>query len=67
MPASASLPPGVEPRLAYSVLETARLLDVGESTVWRLLRDGKLQRINIRGATRVPFASIQQLLEGGEQ
>jgi len=50
-------------RLAHSIPETARLLDVSESTVRRLIADGALKAVRIRGYLRVPRAELYRLLE----
>ncbi len=51
--------------LAVDAKEAARLLSIGESTLWRLARAGKLpEPIKIGGATRWRVADLQQHLAG---
>lgn len=56
-------------RLAYSVPETAELLNVSESTVWRLVNDGTLRAIRLRGSTRIAGESLHRAIgsEGAAQ
>lgn len=49
-----------------SVRETAKRLYVSERTVWRLLEDGQLPRVKVRGVTRIPTSAVDRLLVGGE-
>jgi len=48
-----------------SVKEVMRRLDCGRSTVYRLLNDGSLDSITIRGARRVRVDSVNRLASGG--
>lgn len=45
-----------------TVTETAARLKVSRATVFRLLRDGELQRLKVRGVTRISTYDIAQYL-----
>jgi excisionase family DNA binding protein len=47
-----------------SVYEVALLLCVSERTVWRMLEDGQLPRVRIRGITRIPAEAVERLMSG---
>ena len=55
--AFSALPPG-----ALRVPEGAKYLGVSEPTAWRMLRDGTLPRIKLRGRTVVRRADCDALL-----
>ncbi len=46
------------------VKETAKALDCGYSTVWKLIRAGKLKTFPLSREQRVTTASISALIEG---
>ena len=48
-------------RLLVSIKETARLLDIGRSTVWSLLARGQLEKVKIGRATRITRESVRVL------
>jgi len=48
--------------ITITVKETARLSGLGLTSVWQLIRDGKLTVIRVSGRTLVEFASLQRLL-----
>jgi excisionase family DNA binding protein len=50
-------------RLLDSILEAARILDVGRTTIYTLIKDGDLKSIKIRNRHLVIRASINQLIK----
>jgi excisionase family DNA binding protein len=48
-----------------SVKEVMRRLDCGRSTVYRLMKDGTLDSVTIRGARRVRVDSVDNAASGG--
>lgn len=53
-------------RRLLSIAQTARALNVSRTTVWRLLRDGRLPFIELRkGSRRIPSAAVTALVKGG--
>jgi excisionase family DNA binding protein len=53
----------LDDRLTVTIDRTAQLLDVGRSTVYELLRAGKLKRVKFGRAHRVVMQSIRDLVE----
>jgi excisionase family DNA binding protein len=51
------------PRRLSSVPEAAEILHVNPRTVWRLIADGKLRILRIRGAVRIPPEALAALLQ----
>lgn len=50
------------PKILVTAAEAARLLSIGESTLWRLARAGKLpEPVKIGGATRWRVADLQAI------
>ena len=45
-----------------SVKRACRVLDVGQTTLWAMIRDGKLRVVRLGGRTLVIYASIPELL-----
>jgi excisionase family DNA binding protein len=52
----------LEDRLTLTIDRTAEILDVGRSTVYELLRAGKLQSVKFGRAHRVVAQSIHDLI-----
>jgi len=46
--------------------EAAKRLGISSVTVWRLLRDGKLKGVNVRGKVRVRMDSVMRFALGGK-
>lgn len=44
-------------------LETAKILHVSIPTIDRMLRDGALSKVTIRGAVRIPQSAIDAILK----
>ncbi|QYY36463.1 helix-turn-helix domain-containing protein [Ruficoccus sp. ZRK36] len=45
--------------------EAAGLLEVSVSTINRMLRDGMLRKVKVRGCVRIPLEDIERILKGG--
>jgi excisionase family DNA binding protein len=53
-------------RRLLSIQQAADALGVSRTTVWRLLRDGRLPFIELRkGSRRIPSEAITALVKGG--
>jgi excisionase family DNA binding protein len=52
--------------LAVSILDAARLTSLCRSTIYVLLRDGKLRSIKVGGRHLVDYGSIKQLMATGD-
>jgi excisionase family DNA binding protein len=53
-------------RKLYNIQQAAEVLNVSRTTVWRLLRDGRLPYIEIRpGSRRIPSAAITAFVQRG--
>jgi hypothetical protein len=48
--------------LGISVKKTAQLIDHGESTVWLMLKDGRLEGVSVGRRKLVLYRSIKRLL-----
>ena len=53
-------------RKLLSIKQTAAAMGVSRTTVWRMLRDGGLPFVELRGSRRVPSAAITAFVKGGE-
>ena len=49
-------------KLLYSVKHAAELLDMSESTVWNLLRDGKLTGVKAGRSRRIAHAELERYI-----
>ncbi len=49
-------------RLTYRVREVAEMLGIHERTTWRWLREGRLERVKVGGATLVPADEVARLI-----
>ena len=56
-------PIDLDDRLTVTIERTADVLDVGRSTVYELLRAGKLKGVKFGRAHRVVVQSIRELVE----
>lgn len=52
----------LDDRLAVTIDRAADVLDVGRSTIYELLRDGKLKGIKLNRAHRIVVQSIRDLV-----
>jgi len=53
-------------RRLLSIQQAADALNVSRTTVWRLLRDGRLPFVELRkGSRRIPSEAITALVKGG--
>ncbi len=50
--------------LAASINETAKTLSLGRTTIYALIREGRLETIKLGRRTLVKMESIRRLLEG---
>lgn len=50
-----------------TVSEAAEKLRVSTRTVWRMIADGQLKAVHIRGCTRVYLQSVEEFLKQSEQ
>ena len=48
-------------RIAVKRKTAAQMLDCGETTIWRLCKEGKLETIKIFNDQRITIASIKRL------
>jgi excisionase family DNA binding protein len=46
---------------------TARLLSVGCTSVYALIKKGELPKVKVNNSTRIPLVSIQQWIEKQQQ
>lgn len=51
-------------RLAVSVEEAGRLLDLSRSSTWKAVKDGTLRTVRVGHRVLVPVAAIEALLAG---
>jgi excisionase family DNA binding protein len=61
----AQVPGPVPDRLLYPVRETAQLLGLGESTVWGMVKNGRLCAVRVGKRTLIPRREIDRIA-GGE-
>lgn len=53
-------------RRLLTIAQTARALNVSRTTVWRLLRDGRLPTVELRpGSRRIPSAAVTEFAKRG--
>jgi excisionase family DNA binding protein len=52
------------PRAAYSINETARLLDVSRRQIYDLLSKGKLRSVRIGARQRIPASELERIANG---
>ena len=55
--------PGQEKPLVVSIPETGRLLDLGRTSIYALIKDGDLKSIKIRNRHLIIRASITDLIQ----
>jgi len=53
-------------RKAYSVDETAEIIDLSRATIWRLIAANKLATVKVGGRRLVPVRAIDALLDTEE-
>jgi excisionase family DNA binding protein len=49
--------------ILVSVAEAARLLSIGRTAAWELVRKRKIRSVKIGRTRRVPFAAIQEYIQ----
>lgn len=62
-----ALQTATDDRLALPVKDTARMLGIGQTSVWRIIGTGSLETIKIGGRTLVTMASIRRVAEQGAE
>ncbi|WP_077354392.1 helix-turn-helix domain-containing protein [Brevundimonas sp. LM2] len=60
------MPPLLQNKIAYSVDEFAKVLSLGKSTVWRLIKDGDVRAKKIGGRTLIPADQVDRVLSRRE-
>jgi len=58
-------PNDLEP-LAVTVKSACRLLDVGDTTIWAMIKDGRLKGFKIGGKRLIEYASLKALISEGQ-
>jgi excisionase family DNA binding protein len=56
-----------EPRLAYTVDETAEQLSMSRRTVYNLIATGQIATVKINKLRRIPHAELMRIVEQGVQ
>ena len=59
--------PELNDRIAVSIDRAADILDLDRSSIYALLREGRLKSIRFGSAHRVTMASIRELVAAAEQ
>jgi excisionase family DNA binding protein len=52
------------PKLAYSIREAMHASSLGKTTMYDLIKEGKLQAVRIGGRTVIPAESLHALISG---
>jgi len=52
--------------IATSVNDAAKALGIGRTSVYQLIREGRLEAIKLGRRTLIKAASIRRLVDGGE-
>lgn len=57
-----------QPKLAYTPDEAAKATGLGKTTIYRLLKEGRLKRVKVGRSTIIPRSSLLALLgEAGDE
>ena len=56
--------PAVEMPLSHRVPAAAKMLDVSESMVWKLIRQKRLHAVRVGRNTLIPHSQLVALIEG---
>lgn len=51
-------------RLAYRIDEACASIGIGRSSLYNMIRDGRLKSVKIAGRTLIPRCEIERLLSG---
>ena len=63
---SSEAPAGPTDRRLYNIQQAARELNISRTSVWRLLKSGRLPFVELRkGSRRIPSEAITALVKGG--
>lgn len=58
----------MSPSCVLTVHETALIMKVSEKTIYRLIKDGELPCVKVRGSIRIPSLTLEAYIEkGGSQ
>ena len=57
---------GLEPRAVYSVRTAAKILGIGQASLYRAVRAGKLKVIRVGRVMYVPVTELARVLESDE-
>jgi excisionase family DNA binding protein len=52
----------IDPRIAYTVPNAAEALDIGESSVWKLIREGRIRSFKVFDRRLIPRAELQRFV-----
>jgi excisionase family DNA binding protein len=52
----------IAPRRYYLPREVAELLRVSVSTIYRMIEDGRLRAIRVRGGYRIPREAVEEIV-----
>lgn len=50
------------PVMAYRINDVCRVLSIGRSSIYNMIRDGRLKSVSIAGRTLIPRSEIDRLL-----
>lgn len=50
--------------IAYSMSDACRVLSIGRTSLYRLVKEGRIETRKIGGRTLIPAASLRALFEG---
>ena len=56
----------IHSKLAYSIKEACELSSLGRTTLYALIKTGRLQVVKVGGRTLIPAAALHALLLGTE-
>lgn len=52
--------------LAYGIKDFAGLVGIGQTTIFKMIKNGELRAIKIRGRTLIPATEVARLIMGGQ-
>jgi hypothetical protein len=53
--------------IAVNIPDAAKIAGIGQSTIWQLIKDGKLDSRKVAGRRVIPYDALQALVLGEEQ
>lgn len=60
-------PPVATPPIVFTVPQVAAALEVSRSTIYRIIAEGMLESVQVRGMTRIRPAAIERYLDALER